>query len=143
MTSGGGGCRSRSIGFVFFVIGLLLTLVAWPALAQEHNHEAHELLGDHPPLDADPYSEAKSIAGANCCHGTDCAVFHGDPEKVEGGWKFGELWFVRDDQVIEPMTLAKSRRGVHSLCLAGGKKSWLFGTPDQTVRCGYIASSGT
>jgi hypothetical protein len=110
---------------------------AAPLFAQEHM--GPDLRGHHPARGApDPYDKAADMSGNPCCHAKDCTRFYGDPvrhtnAKGERGWFFGKF-FVRDDQLIEPLTLPRNERGFHQICVAeheGGKY--------QFVRCGFVA----
>jgi hypothetical protein len=73
----------------------------------------------------DPYSEARNLAGMNCCHGTDCAVYNGPPpERVNRngltGLLFDRRWFFTDSQRIDPRSLPADVRGLPHLCIGKG-----------------------
>lgn len=120
-----------------------LALACAPALAQNHGHEPRDV---HPDLSRpgaiDPYESTMSFrsaqfpAGLNCCHGRDCARFHGTPVRGSKGGRpglwFGR-WFVEQDRLIDPRTLPASERGYHHLCVMDA------GTAREHVMCGYEA----
>jgi hypothetical protein len=125
------------------LIGPLVMAVAFvlsaPLLAQEHSPR-----GSHPaPGEPDPYFVARSVGGGNCCHGTDCTPWHGGPPvpAVRDGIKGVTLgrWFFREDQRIDPMTLAPDVRGEPSICI--GTSANAIGST-ELPRC-YYYPSGT
>lgn len=90
-------------------------------------------LGHHPTGD-DPYGSATSIAGANCCHGQDCARFEGmEPDRAmrDGrmGWLFAGKWFFRDDQEIRADSLKPEAKAFTNLCINTANKEACFWVP--------------
>jgi hypothetical protein len=99
------------------ILAICLVAILHPALAQD------SMRGPHPAEHDDPYGQARSIAGANCCHGRDCSEYFGPPpQRINKhgalGWQFGQ-WFFRDDQEIDLKTLRRDAWDTPSLCIGG------------------------
>jgi hypothetical protein len=98
------------------------------------SHAVGQEMGQHPTA-SDPYGRARSVQGANCCHGADCKEWLGPPpsrarENGVMGWMFGR-WFFRDDQEIDVSTLRQDAWGTPTLCVGPGGSKLCFWYPRE------------
>lgn len=130
------------LGVVTMVIVVLVVMLMLTTGANAQDRGPH-------PTGVDPYAQTHSFpstlhpVGLNCCHGTDCTPWDGDPPIPETragvpGWKMGKWWF-SEDQRIDPKSLPFEERGRAHICV--GEYNSSDGNWD-TPRCFYYPYSG-
>jgi hypothetical protein len=125
--------NSAKLAFIIAMLLVWALMNAGYSFAQDRSHETG-IMGEHPSMHDDPYGQARSIAGANCCHGADCAEYIGPPPKrvtQDGvqGWLFADKYFFEDSKQIDLRTLRRDAWGIPSICISSWGHPYCFNYP--------------